>query len=206
MAKAKGSNKSGKKKKIAFQNERIVREKAPALRRLYDETIKAKMMEEFGYKNVMQLPKLEKIVVNVGLGEAIKNPKLLESAYNEVRIITGRKPVITKARKSIANFKLREGMKIGTKVTLRREAMYEFLERLISIALPRTRDFKGISPKGFDGRGNYTMGIREQIVFPEINYDDIEMIRGFNITIVTSANNDEEARSLLRNFGVPFRK
>lgn len=206
MAKAKGQKKGAKRAKKAFQNDPVKREKAPALKRLYDESICQKMREEFNYNNVMQIPKLKKIVVNVGIGEAIKNPKLLESAVNELTTITGRKPVITKARRSIANFKLREGMKIGTMVTLRREVMYEFLERLISIALPRTRDFKGISAKGFDGRGNYSMGLKEQIVFPEINYDEIETIRGLNITIVTSAKTDEEARSLLRNFGMPFRK
>ena len=206
MAKGKGTKKKSGKKKAAFQNEPVKRDKAPAMQRLYKESIMTKMREEFNYGNVMEIPKLEKIVVNVGIGEAIKNPKLLESAVKELQIMTGRKPVITKARRSIANFKLREGMKIGTMVTLRREVMYEFLERLVSIALPRTRDFKGVSAKGFDGRGNYSMGIKEQIIFPEINYDEIETIRGLNITLVTSAKNDEEAKALLRNFGMPFRK
>ncbi|MBU1536317.1 50S ribosomal protein L5 [Myxococcota bacterium] len=205
MAKPKGQSK-GSKKNESFQNDPVSRENAPAYKKLYEETIREKLREEFQYGNVMEIPQLKKIVVNVGLGEAIKNPKLLESAVKELEIVTGRKPVITKAKNSIANFKLREGMKIGTMVTLRREVMYEFLERLVGIALPRTRDFKGVSQKGFDGRGNYSMGIKEQIIFPEINYDDIETIRGLNITIVTSAKTDEEAKSLLRNFGFPFRK
>ncbi len=205
MAKPKDQAK-GSKKGEAFQNEAVKREKAPAFKTMYNETIRTKLREEFQYGNVMEIPELKKIVVNVGLGEAIKNPKLLESAVKELEIITGRKPVVNKAKKSIANFKLREGMKIGTSVTLRREVMYEFFERLVCIALPRTRDFKGVSPKGFDGRGNYSMGIKEQIIFPEINYDDIEAIRGLTITIVTSAKTDEEAKSLLRNFGMPFRK
>jgi large subunit ribosomal protein L5 len=208
MAKGKGQKKgAGKKaKKAKFQNEPIKREKAPALHRLYKETIIGKMVDEFKFENVMMVPKVTKVILNVGLGDAIKNPKLLESVVREFQVITGRKAVITKARKSIVNFKLREGMKIGTKVTLRREVMYEFLERLISIALPRTRDFKGVSAKGFDGRGNYSIGVKEQIVFPEINYDDIEAIRGLNITIVTSARNDVEAKSLLGYLGMPFRK
>jgi len=206
MAKGKGQKKASKKSKQLFQDEPIKRSEAPRLQKLYNETIKAKLQEEFGYKNVMEIPKLEKIVLNVGLGEAIQNPKLLESAVEELKVITGRKPVVTKAKKSIAAFKLREGMKIGAKVTLRREMMYEFMDRLISFALPRTRDFKGVSSKAFDGRGNYSLGIKEQIIFPEINYDKIEKIRGLNITFVTTAKTDDEARSLLKNFGMPFSK
>ncbi|MBN2723658.1 MAG: 50S ribosomal protein L5 [Deltaproteobacteria bacterium] len=209
MAKSKGQKGDagkGKKAKEKFQNEPIKRDNPPRLQVKFNETISKKLQEEFGYKNVMEIPRLKKIVLNVGLGDAIQNPKLIESAFEEIKIITGRKPVITKAKKSVANFKLREGMKIGVMVTLRREAMYEFLDRLVALALPRTRDFKGISAKGFDGRGNYTLGIREQIIFPEINYDNIEKISGLNITVVTTAKTDDEARALLRHFGVPFRK
>jgi large subunit ribosomal protein L5 len=153
----------------------------------------------------MQVPKLERIVVNMGLGEAVQNAKLVESAAEELKTITGRKPVITRAKKSIASFKLREGMPIGVMVTLRGEQMYDFLDRLVSLALPRTRDFKGISPKAFDGRGNYTLGIREQIVFPEINYDKIDRIKGMNVTLVTTAETDEQGRALLKSLGMPFR-
>ncbi|TMB29539.1 MAG: 50S ribosomal protein L5 [Deltaproteobacteria bacterium] len=153
----------------------------------------------------MQVPKIEKIVVNMGLGEAISNNKLVEQAQEQMMAISGQKPVITKARKSIANFKLREGQSIGAMVTLRKDRMYEFFDRLVSVALPRVRDFKGVSSKSFDGKGNYTLGIREQIIFPEINYDKIEKIKGMNITIVTTAKNDEEGRALLRHMGMPFR-
>ena len=162
-------------------------------------------MKDFGYKNPMQVPKIEKIVVNMGLGEAISNNKLVEQAQEQMMAISGQKPVITKARKSIANFKLREGQSIGAMVTLRKDRMYEFFDRLVSVALPRVRDFKGVSSKSFDGKGNYTLGIREQIIFPEINYDKIEKIKGMNITIVTTAKNDEEGRALLRHMGMPFR-
>jgi large subunit ribosomal protein L5 len=162
-------------------------------------------MKDFGFKNVMQVPKLERIVVNMGLGEAVQNAKLVESAAEELKAITGRKPVVTRAKKSIAGFKLREGMPIGVMVTLRGEQMYDFLDRLVSLALPRTRDFKGISPKAFDGRGNYTLGIREQIVFPEINYDKIDRIKGMNVTLVTTAKTDEQGRALLKSLGMPFR-
>ena len=162
-------------------------------------------MKDFGFKNVMQVPKLDRIVVNMGLGEAVQNAKLIESAAEELKAITGRKPVVTRAKKSIASFKLREGMPIGVMVTLRGEQMYDFLDRLISLALPRTRDFKGISPKAFDGRGNYTLGIREQIVFPEINYDKIDRIKGMNVTLVTTAETDEQGRALLKSLGMPFR-
>jgi large subunit ribosomal protein L5 len=162
-------------------------------------------MKEFGFKNTMQVPKLQRIVVNMGVGEAVQNAKLIESATEELTLITGRKPVVTRAKKSIANFKLREGLPIGVMVTLRREQMYDFLDRLITLALPRTRDFKGVSPKAFDGRGNYTLGIREQIIFPEINYDRVDRIKGMNVTFVTTAKNDEQGRALLRSLGMPFR-
>jgi len=153
----------------------------------------------------MQVPKLDRVVVNMGLGEAVQNAKLIESAVEELTAITGRKPIVTRAKKSIATFKLREGMPIGVMVTLRGEQMYDFVDRLVSIALPRTRDFKGISPKAFDGRGNYTLGIREQIVFPEINYDKIDRIKGMNVTFVTTAKTDEQGRALLKSLGMPFR-
>ena len=163
------------------------------------------LMTEFSYKNVMEVPKLEKIVINMGLGEAISNVKILDSAASEMMTIAGQKPVITKARKSIASFKLREGMPIGCMVTLRKSKMYEFLDRLLNVALPRVRDFKGVSPKGFDGRGNYSLGIKEQLIFPEINYDKVDKIKGMNITVVTTAKTDEEGRSLLKLLGMPFR-
>jgi large subunit ribosomal protein L5 len=171
----------------------------------YKAEIVPKLKEKFGYRNVMQVPKLSKVVVNMGLGDAIENVKVIETAAAEIAIITGQKPVVTKARKSIANFKLREGVPIGVMVTLRRDRMYNFLDKLIAIALPRVRDFKGVSPKGFDGRGNYTLGIKEQIMFPEVNYDKIDKIRGMNITIVTTARTDEEGLELLRLMGMPFR-
>ena len=177
----------------------------PRLRNKYKDEIVPQLMKDFGFKNIMQVPKLERIVVNMGLGEAVQNAKLIESAAEELKAITGRKPVVTRAKKSIASFKLREGMPIGVMVTLRGEQMYDFLDRLISLALPRTRDFKGISPKAFDGRGNYTLGIREQIVFPEINYDKIDRIKGMNVTLVTTAETDEQGRALLKSLGMPFR-
>jgi large subunit ribosomal protein L5 len=163
------------------------------------------LMKEFGFKNPMQVPRLQKIVVNMGLGEALANAKILESAVDQVGAITGQKPVITKARKSIANFKLREGQAIGVAVTLRGDRMFEFMDRLLTVALPRVRDFKGVSSKAFDGKGNYTLGVREQIIFPEINYDQIEKVKGMNVTFVTSAKNDEQGLALLRHFGMPFR-
>ncbi len=163
------------------------------------------MKEKFHYRNPMQVPKIEKVIINMGLGEAIDNIKVLDSAAEEIAVITGQKTVVTKARKSISNFKLREGVPIGVKVTLRRERMYNFLDKLMGVAMPRLRDFRGVSPKGFDGRGNYTLGIREQIIFPEINYDKIDKIRGMNITIVTTAQTDEEGLELLRLLGMPFR-
>ncbi len=171
----------------------------------YKAEIVPKLKEKFGYRNVMQVPRLSKVVVNMGLGDAIENVKVIETAAAEIGIITGQKPVVTKARKSIANFKLREGVPIGVMVTLRRDQMYHFLDKLIAIALPRVRDFKGVSPRGFDGRGNYTLGIKEQIMFPEVNYDKIDKIRGMNITIVTTARTDEEGLELLRLMGMPFR-
>jgi large subunit ribosomal protein L5 len=171
----------------------------------YKAEIVPRLKEKFGYRNVMQVPRLSKVVVNMGLGDAIENVKVIETAAAEIGIITGQKPVVTKARKSIANFKLREGVPIGVMVTLRRDRMYHFLDKLIAIALPRVRDFKGVSTRGFDGRGNYTLGIKEQIMFPEVNYDKIDKIRGMNITIVTTARTDEEGLELLRLMGIPFR-
>jgi large subunit ribosomal protein L5 len=163
-------------------------------------------MKEFGFKNPNQVPRLEKIVINMGLGEALANNKILESAVDQLGAITGQKPVVTRARKSIANFKLRQGQAIGAAVTLRSDRMYEFMDRLINVALPRVRDFKGVSSKAFDGKGNYTLGVREQIIFPEINYDQIEKVKGLNISFVTTARNDEQGLALLRHFGLPFRQ
>jgi Ribosomal protein L5 len=174
------------------------------LKEKYNEEVTKALMEKFAYKNVMQLPKVEKIVLNMGLGEAITNSKSLENAVEDMTIIAGQKPIVTRAKKSIAGFKLREGMPIGVKVTLRGERMYEFLDRLVSIALPRVRDFRGINPKSFDGRGNYTMGVKEQLIFPEIEYDKVDKIRGMDITVVTSASTDEEALELLKQLGMPF--
>jgi len=175
------------------------------LRERYAAQVLPELMKEFGFTNPMQAPKLDKIVVNMGLGEAINNGKIIDASVDQLGQITGQKPVVTKARKSIANFKLRQGQSIGAMVTLRGDRMYEFFDRLVSIALPRVRDFKGVSPKAFDGKGNYTLGIREQIIFPEINYDKVEKIKGLNITVVTTARNDEEGRALLRHLGMPFR-
>lgn len=172
----------------------------------YKEKIMPAMMQKFGYKSVMQAPKLDKIVINMGLGEAVANPKILDSAVRELELIAGQKPVVTRAKKSIAGFRLREGMPIGCKVTLRGERMYHFLDKLFNISLPRVRDFRGISSKAFDGRGNYTLGLKEQLLFPEIEYDKIDAIRGMDIVIVTTANTDEEARELLTQLGAPFVK
>jgi large subunit ribosomal protein L5 len=172
---------------------------------IYKSDVVPRLREKFGYGNAMQVPKLSKVIINMGLGEAIENIKVLDSAAEEIGVITGQKPVVTKARKSISNFKLRAGVPIGIKVTLRRDRMYHFLDKLMAVALPRVRDFKGVSPKGFDGRGNYTLGIKEQIIFPEVNYDKIDKIRGMNITIVTTARTDEEGMELLRLLGMPFR-
>ena len=170
----------------------------------YKSEVAPALMAKFGYKSTMQIPKLEKIVINIGMSDAKENPKVIEAAMNDLALITGQKPVVTKARKSVANFKLREGMNIGCKVTLRAEKMYEFLDRLFSIALPRVRDFKGINPNSFDGRGNYSLGIKEQLIFPEIDYDKIDKIRGMDIIMVTTAKTDEEARELLSLMGAPF--
>jgi large subunit ribosomal protein L5 len=172
----------------------------------YDEEISPKLMEEFGFANVHQVPGLTKIVVNIGLGEAAGNPKLLDKASEELAAITGQKPSIRRARKSVANFKLRQGQAIGCMVTLRGQRMWEFLDRLLSVSLPRVRDFKGLSPKAFDGRGNYSLGIREQIIFPEIEYDSVERISGMNVTMCTTAKNDAEGKALLGHLGVPFRQ
>ena len=179
---------------------------AARLKQKYEKEIRSALVQEFGYVNPMQAPRLEKIVVNMGLGEAITNGKILDASVEQLAAITGQKPVVTRARKSIANFKLRQGQAIGCAVTLRGDRMYEFLDRLITVALPRVRDFKGVSPKAFDGKGNYTLGVKEQIIFPEINYDKVEKIKGLNITVVTTARNDEEGRVLLRHLGMPFRQ
>ena len=178
----------------------------PRLQKLYKDEIVSSLMKELNLSNIMQVPKLDKIVVNMGIGEAASNPKLIDAAIVELAQITGQQPVARAARKSEAGFKLREGQKIGAKVTLRKETMYEFLDRLISITLPRVRDFEGVSPKGFDGRGNYTLGLREQIVFPEIEIDKVDKIFGLGITIVSTAENDEQGRALLKAFGMPFAK
>lgn len=172
----------------------------------YNNEVAKQLMEKFGYKNVMQIPKLEKIVINMGLGSGKDNPKVIKAAVDELATITGQAPVVTKAKKSVANFKVREGMSVGAKVTLRGERMYEFLDRFISISLPRVRDFRGVNPNSFDGRGNYTLGIKEQLIFPEINIDKVETVRGMDITFVTTAKTDEEARELLRLMGMPFMK
>lgn len=171
----------------------------------YNNECKPALQKEFGYTNVMQIPKLDKIVLNMGLGEAVQNPKIIDGAVEELTRIAGRKAVVTKAKKSIAGFKLREGMPIGCRVTLRADAMYDFYSKLVNIALPRVRDFRGISPKSFDGRGNFSMGVKEQIIFPEIDFDKIDKIKGLNISIVTTAENDDEARSLLKLLGMPFK-
>jgi large subunit ribosomal protein L5 len=179
---------------------------APRLKEKYDSEIVPELKKQFGYTNPMEIPRLVKVTVNMGLGEAIQNPKLIESCAKELGQITGQRPVVNRAKKSISTFKLRQGMPVGVSVTLRRERMWEFLDRLMSLALPRVRDFRGVSPKGFDGAGNFTMGLKEQIVFPEINYDKVEKIKGMNITIVTTARTDDEARNLLVSLGMPFRK
>lgn len=177
----------------------------PRLKTLYNEKLRQQLQDKFAYKNVMEIPKLEKIVINVGCGEAVADSKKIKSVESELAKISGQKPVVTSAKKSIATFKLREGMPIGAKVTLRKNQMYEFLDRLINIALPRVRDFRGVSAKSFDGRGNYAMGLKEQIVFPEIHYDDVTDVRGMDIVICTTAKTDEEARELLSGFSVPFK-
>ncbi len=176
----------------------------PQLKETYNDTIKQKMMEKFDYENIMKVPKVEKIIVHMGVGEAKDNPKLLDSAMEDMKKITGQQPVIRRARKSVAGFQIKEGMPIGCKVTLRREKMYHFLDKLINVSLPRVRDFKGVSPKSFDGRGNYSLGVKEQLIFPEIEYDDVEKIQGMDIIINTSAETDEEAKELLSLLGMPF--
>ena len=175
-------------------------------KQLYNEKIKSQIQKELGFKNVMQVPRLDKVVLNVGLGEALQNGKLIESSVEQLKMISGQMPVVTKAKKSIANFKLREGVPIGVMVTLRGNRMYQFFERLVSFALPRERDFKGLPKKSFDGRGNYTIGLKEQLIFPEIDYDKVEKIQGMNITICTTARTDEEGRCLLTHMGLPLRK
>ncbi|WP_173917949.1 50S ribosomal protein L5 [Halobacillus sp. Marseille-Q1614] len=176
------------------------------LKRKYQEEIVPSLMSKFNYDSVMQAPKVEKIVINMGVGDAVQNAKALDSAVEELSLISGQKPMITKAKKSIAGFRLREGMPIGAKVTLRGERMYEFFQKLIAVSLPRVRDFRGISKKAFDGRGNYTLGVKEQLIFPEINYDKVDKVRGMDIVIVTTADTDEESRELLAQFGMPFQK
>ena len=176
------------------------------LKERYQKEVAPAIAKEFGIKNPMAIPRVEKVVLNMGMGEAIANAKILDTAADELRAIAGQKPVITKAKKSIASFKLRQGMPIGVMVTLRGDRMYEFLDRFVSIALPRVRDFRGVSPKAFDGRGNYTIGVREQLIFPEIDFNKVDKLRGMNISIVTTARNDEEARALLKGLGMPFRQ
>lgn len=184
---------------------REVKDTVIRLKEKYGKDVVPAMMQKFGYKNVMQVPRLEKVVINMGLGEAIQNSKVVDAAVNDLMIITGQRPVVTKAKKSIAAFKLRAGMTVGAKVTLRGRRMYEFVDKLFNVALPRVRDFRGISPKSFDGRGNYSMGIKEQLIFPEIDYDKIDKVRGMDIIFVTTARTDEEAKELLRQMGMPFR-
>lgn len=176
------------------------------LKTLYQETIVPKLMDQFKYTNIHQVPKLVKVTVNRGLGEASQNAKALEASLNEIALITGQKPVVTRAKQAIAGFKIRQGMPVGMMVTLRSARMYDFLERLINLSLPRIRDFRGVSPKSFDGRGNYTLGVREQLIFPEVEYDSIDQIRGMDISIITTANTDEEGRALLKEMGMPFRE
>lgn len=176
------------------------------LKERYNKEITPSLKEKFNYSSVMEVPHLEKIVINMGVGDAVQNTKVLDKAVEELMIISGQKPMITKAKKSIAGFKVREGMPIGAKVTLRGERMYDFLDKLVTVSLPRVRDFRGVSKKAFDGRGNYTLGVKEQLIFPEINYDDVDKVRGMDIVIVTTANTDEEARELLGQFGMPFQK
>ncbi|HEY8187452.1 MAG TPA: 50S ribosomal protein L5 [Pyrinomonadaceae bacterium] len=179
---------------------------AARLKERYQKEVAPAIAKEFGIKNPMAIPRVRKVVLNMGMGEAIANAKILDTAVDELRSITGQKPVITKAKKSIASFKLRQGMPIGVVVTLRGDRMYEFLDRLVSIALPRVRDFRGVSPKAFDGRGNYTIGVREQLIFPEIDFNKVDKLRGMNISIITTARNDEQARALLKGLGMPFRQ
>jgi large subunit ribosomal protein L5 len=178
----------------------------PRLKALYNESIRANLQKQFGYENPMMTPRLDKVVINMGVGEAVNDRKAVEAAAAELTKIAGQRPVITKAKKSIAGFKLRDGMAVGCKVTLRKDRMFEFLDRLVTVALPRVRDFRGLSPKSFDGRGNYAMGLKEHIVFPEINYDQVDKVRGMDIIVCTTSSNDDEARALLAEFNFPFRK
>src|SRR3954469_19195301 len=200
-----GKGKGGGANAQAVAEDRVHRDGPARLRKLYDTEIRGKLKQEFGLANVMEVPRLDKVTINMGLGEAVTNPKLLDTAVEELGAITGQKPVVTKAKKSIAVFKLREGQKIGVMVTLRRDQMYEFVDRLVNFALPRVRDFKGVSPKAFDGRGNYTLGVKEDIIFPEINYERLDKPKGMNITFTTNAPTDEQGRALLRHLGMPFR-
>jgi large subunit ribosomal protein L5 len=207
-ARAEGKGKGGKKgggPSHAVAEERVHRDGPSRLRKLYDTEIRGKLKQEFSLANVMEVPRLKKVTINMGLGEAVTNPKVLDTAVEELTAITGQKPVVTKAKKSIAIFKLRAGQKIGVMVTLRRDHMYEFIDRLVNFALPRVRDFKGVSPRGFDGRGNYTLGVKEDIIFPEINFERMEKPKGMNITFTTNARTDEQGRALLRHLGMPFR-
>jgi large subunit ribosomal protein L5 len=207
---AKPAAKGGKKAETASASaqpaRQYKREQPPRLQKLYETEVKDKLRKEHGFKNVMEVPRLVKITLNMGLGRANQNPKIIESAVEELRAIAGQAPVVTTAKRDIATFKLRRGHKIGVMVTLRGARMWEFLDRFINIALPRVRDFKGVSPRAFDGRGNYSCGVREQIIFPEIEYDRIDSIKGLNVTVVTTANSDAEARSLLEHLGMPFRR
>jgi large subunit ribosomal protein L5 len=203
----KGKPKDGKGKKAdSGPAVKYKREQPPRLKRFYEGEVRQKLREEFGYTNPMQIPRVVKISLNMGLGKATQNPKIMDSAVDEMRAISGRTPVVTLAKKDIATFKLRRGHKIGVMVTLRREAMWEFLDRFLNVALPRVRDFRGLSQKAFDGRGNYSIGVKEQIIFPEIEYDSIDAVKGLNVTIVTTAKSDAEGRALLRHLGVPFRQ
>jgi len=206
--KAKAKAEGGKKKAAEPTGPapKYKREKPPRLRTVYDQTVRGNMMKEFNYSSMMQVPRIVKISVNMGLGKAKDEPKMIDNAIEELKAITGQSPVVSRAKKDIAVFKLRKGQKIGVMVTLRRERMWEFLDRLCNVALPRVRDFRGVSPRGFDGRGNFTMGVREQIIFPEIEYDKIDSIKGLNISIVTTAETDAEGRSLLGHLGMPFRQ
>jgi len=205
-AKAAGEGKKKKGSEPAGPAPKYKREKKPRLRAVYEETVRPAMVKEFGYGTVMQVPRILKVSVNMGLGKAKDEPKIIDSGVEELKLITGQAPVVSRAKKDIAVFKLRKGQKIGVMVTLRRERMWEFLDRLCNIALPRVRDFRGVSPRGFDGRGNFTMGVKEQIIFPEIEYDKIDSIKGLNISIVTTAETDAEGRALLAHLGMPFRQ
>ncbi len=206
QATGKKASKEQKSEKLFETGDGAIAKITPRLRTHYEQVVRAQLQQQFGYRNPMQVPKLEKIVINMGVGKGEQEPKLLENAVRDLALITGQKPVITTAKKSIANFRLREGHRIGCKVTLRGDRMYVFLEKLINLVLPRIRDFSGISPRSFDGRGNYTLGLKEQILFPEIVYDQVDRIRGMDITFCTTAKTDEEAFALLKALGLPFRK